>query len=416
MFIVSIGINDAKAAPTMISMEDGGSGRKVTGKWIKSSDGRWWYRHSNGSYTKNGWEEIDGKYYLFDAQGWMRTYWANFNGNTYYLGSDGARKIGWENINNKWYHMNEKGEMQTGWIKLKEKWYYLNENGDMKIGWLQLGNKWYYLNEDGEMEVDWIKLGNLWYYLDSNGEMVVGQRRIRGIDYYFDKTGALEADASLEAVIYTKHYKEDGVNTYTDGTDVIKRLNKDYKVKHYHNYTKKDFFGWDSKLGVANMNKGIFLYSGHGLSEGKGLKLGNDEYITVSNIKNIRMTNTKIAFFFACASASVDKTTGESLVTAAVKSGAKVAYGYNDRASSVKDSKVIRMLFYLLNKGSTLREAINEVKENIDYDSLNDDKLVIYGNDNIRISNTYKIRSNNSLYKQIEVPQGFIKKQKGINF
>lgn len=23
------------------------------GKWIKSNNGKWWYRHSDGSYTKN---------------------------------------------------------------------------------------------------------------------------------------------------------------------------------------------------------------------------------------------------------------------------------------------------------------------------------------------------------------------------
>lgn len=27
-----------------------------TGRWIKSGD-RWWYRHSDSSYTTNGWEK-----------------------------------------------------------------------------------------------------------------------------------------------------------------------------------------------------------------------------------------------------------------------------------------------------------------------------------------------------------------------
>ena len=43
------------------------------GKWIKASDGRWWYKHNDGTYTKNGWEYIDGKWYYFDSNGWMKT-------------------------------------------------------------------------------------------------------------------------------------------------------------------------------------------------------------------------------------------------------------------------------------------------------------------------------------------------------
>ena len=32
---------------------------KSSGSWIKS-DSRWWYEHSDGSYTTNGWEKING--------------------------------------------------------------------------------------------------------------------------------------------------------------------------------------------------------------------------------------------------------------------------------------------------------------------------------------------------------------------
>ncbi len=30
---------------------------------MQSANGRWWYRHNNGTYTKNGWEYINGKWY-----------------------------------------------------------------------------------------------------------------------------------------------------------------------------------------------------------------------------------------------------------------------------------------------------------------------------------------------------------------
>ena len=60
-------------------------------KWIQESNGHWWYQHVDGDYTKNDWEQIDGKWYHFDVDGWM----------------------------------------QTGWIEDKGKWYYLKESGEM---------------------------------------------------------------------------------------------------------------------------------------------------------------------------------------------------------------------------------------------------------------------------------------------
>lgn len=60
------------------------------GTWIKQS-GRWWYKHYDGSYTRNNWELIEGKWYYFDADGWMVTGWLNLGGTWYYLYSDGSK-------------------------------------------------------------------------------------------------------------------------------------------------------------------------------------------------------------------------------------------------------------------------------------------------------------------------------------
>lgn len=68
------------------------------GEWIQAADGRWRYRHSDGSYTVNGWEYINGSWYYFDASGWMMTGWIQVNGNWYYLSSSGAMVTGWQFI------------------------------------------------------------------------------------------------------------------------------------------------------------------------------------------------------------------------------------------------------------------------------------------------------------------------------
>ena len=60
------------------------------GQWIKC-DGRWWYKHPDGSYTMNGWEQIDGKWYYFDHEGWMlASAVVEDKGSFYALGASGA--------------------------------------------------------------------------------------------------------------------------------------------------------------------------------------------------------------------------------------------------------------------------------------------------------------------------------------
>ncbi len=138
------------------------------GKWIKSSN-KWWYRHTDGSYTKNDWELIEGKWYHFDKSGWMQTGWLKTNNKWYYLNSDGAMHIGWRKVKNVWYYMNSSGAMQTGWQKIKNEWYYMNSNGAMQTGWQKIGGAWYYMNSAGRMQHDcWI--GN--YYVNSSGKWV----------------------------------------------------------------------------------------------------------------------------------------------------------------------------------------------------------------------------------------------------
>lgn len=101
--------------------------------WIKQ-DGRWWYRHADGSYTQDGWEHIDGKWYLFDATGWMLT--------------------GWQQVSGKWYFLTDSGAMATGWVNDGGKWYYMDpDSGAMhEADVLSIGGKWYAFSSSGEMQ------------------------------------------------------------------------------------------------------------------------------------------------------------------------------------------------------------------------------------------------------------------------
>lgn len=124
------------------------------GKWIQASDGRWWYKHSDGSYTKSAWEYINGAWYHFDAAGWM----------------------------------------QTGWLKDGSKWYYLKDSGAMATGWVAVGGKWYYMSSSGAMMTGWVSVGGKWYYMNSSGAMLTGTQVIDGVTYTFASSGELTSN------------------------------------------------------------------------------------------------------------------------------------------------------------------------------------------------------------------------------
>ena len=142
------------------------------GSWIQTS-GRWWYKHNNGSYTTNGWEQINGKWYHFDRSGWMQTGWLKSSGSWYYLNNSGAMQTGWAKSGGSWYYLSGSGAMQTGWVKSGNSWYYLSGSGAMQTGWAKSGASWYYLSGSGAMKTGWFTVSGKWYYAYRSGALAV---------------------------------------------------------------------------------------------------------------------------------------------------------------------------------------------------------------------------------------------------
>jgi GH25 family lysozyme M1 (1,4-beta-N-acetylmuramidase) len=141
----------------------------IPGVWLEDAPtGKWWYKHSDGSYTKSGWEKVNGKWYVFDSDGWMIYDWKKDGINWYYMGNseDGAMKTGWVLLENKWYYFNESGAMQTGWQKIDGEWYYLDHTGAMQTGWIHDDGKDYLMYSNGMMAHDCELYG---YRFSSNG-------------------------------------------------------------------------------------------------------------------------------------------------------------------------------------------------------------------------------------------------------
>lgn len=105
-------VGSATMAKIDEKVKEAQGGGSTTGEWIQDpTTKKWWYRHSDGSYTKNNWEMIDGTWYYFDADGWMCT--------------------GWVLVNGKWYYLQSNGALVTNaWI---DKLYYVGSDGAMYV-------------------------------------------------------------------------------------------------------------------------------------------------------------------------------------------------------------------------------------------------------------------------------------------
>jgi len=285
----------------------------AAGRWIKSGS-RWWYKHTDSSYTTNDWEKINNKWYHFDGKGWMQTGWLKVSGKWYYLNPNGDMATGWKKVKGKWYYLNSNGAMATGWKKVKGEWYYLNSNGDMATGWKKVGNVWYYLEEDGVMLADdFLYYKDNFYYLKSNGAMATKWNEIYGDWYYFDNSGIMAynkwigsyyvnydgiwiEDTSINidgsySVLAIAYFESDNYDAYTmrgtDDSEVIKQFAS--YVSQLKPTLKQSLFETESSIYDAVFFNTEDDYVNVMILEDDGVLIYNDVMydIDVNQVKNI---------------------------------------------------------------------------------------------------------------------------------
>ena len=115
----------------------GADGLWTPAKWIQSGN-KWWYRHSDGSYTTNDFEVIGNQKYYFDSNGYMVTGWQCISGQWYYFDSNGFYQTGEHFINGEYYYFNNQGIMQTGYAE--DGWEY-NSSGQRIVYWSSYSTK-----------------------------------------------------------------------------------------------------------------------------------------------------------------------------------------------------------------------------------------------------------------------------------
>lgn len=149
------------------------------------------------------WGEVDGNqvYYADGNSGKKVTGFCSIDGSYYYFNKNGYMKTGWLKLSNgKKYYFAADGKMKTDWLKMTNgKKYYLTADGSMATGWQTIGSSTYYFNKDGTMKTGWLETSSgTKYFLKSDGAMAKDTSLIiSGTTYIFDKKGkATEASSA----------------------------------------------------------------------------------------------------------------------------------------------------------------------------------------------------------------------------
>lgn len=172
----------------------------------------WRYAKGDGALLVNGWHDIDGRSYYFDANGAnYRKRWFTVNDKKYYANEDGVtQEAGWFSVSGiynsgipytNWYYLSEeKGQLKDGFFDLDGNTFYFDTNGlnYRKRWYVSPGQDRYYFGEDGALKKDgWFLISTVnaetgaaaerWYYAGNDGKTYCnGIYEIDGKSYYFD--------------------------------------------------------------------------------------------------------------------------------------------------------------------------------------------------------------------------------------
>ena len=195
---------------------------KPTDKWITSGN-RKWYRHADGSYTKNDWELINGKYYRFDEEGWMVTGWKKINGIWYYMDKITGERYGegWHWINGNCYYMNANGEMAADtWID----GYYVDASG-----------KWIKDPKNEEHTHKWVEETKTIHHEEESHYETVHHDAVTHTVEHPEESHIETVNHPEESHIETIHHKEVGHTVHHDAqthTEYIEHPEVSHEERH----------------------------------------------------------------------------------------------------------------------------------------------------------------------------------------
>lgn len=203
----------------------------------------------------------------------------------------------WKNDSTGWWYAEGSG-YSNGWKQIDGFWYYFDTNGYMKTGWLQDSDKWYYLVSSGVMKTGWVQEGSNWYYMDNNGAMVTGKISVNDKVYEFssngkwiDTTTAKATNASKEATVTNTNVSLKSSSEKLKATANYAWFNENentyFKVKD-EDYTSR-VWNIDGDTYIFDKN-GVMIKGEYTAEDGVKYLFGQDgKYIKCLNKENTKL-------------------------------------------------------------------------------------------------------------------------------
>ena len=231
---------------------------KPTDKWITSGN-RKWYRHADGSYTKNDWELINGKYYRFDEEGWMVT--------------------GWKKINNIWYYMDKTtGERYgEGWHWIDGSCYYMNANGEMAADtwidgyYVDASGKWIKDAKKDQHTHNWVAETKTIHHEEESHYETVHHDAVTHTVEHPEESHIETVNHPEESHIETIHHKEVGHTVHHEAESHIETIHHD-EVSHTELHFVCNVCGADMGKTQDTINAHIDYHENRGESIGYAQK------------------------------------------------------------------------------------------------------------------------------------------------
>ena len=130
---------------------------------------------------KTGWQNENGGWYCYDANGrLLKDTFVPEGGKYYYVGKDGKLVTG-------------------GWIKCGGRDYYIDKDWSLALNrWVEYAGKYYYFGSDAQIVTNaWFNNGADWYYIKANGQLAVNEWvSYQGHACHFNKYGICDYAAA----------------------------------------------------------------------------------------------------------------------------------------------------------------------------------------------------------------------------